>query len=220
MLSKSLERSDPTFQTMKMHANTPPADAVKVTEPFLPPKSVDRPVNRPAGTTNHTHIKRPLSGDPELTDQPSTDQTPATFQQLQGPCGAHTMQDNDMDLDSDAEPFYCVNTSYLMYNSLSGQRGPARQTSEKEVLCFHRPGRSNAVHSVYQPASGFDEGKFSDPDPDLTAADTDKALSEEQTYRETVRGSDPSRAGLIYQRWTMPHLLQMIFHSKHPNNSR
>ena len=42
--------------------------------------------------------------------------------------------------------FYCVNTSYPMDNSLSGRRRPARQTSEKDVLCFHRPGRSSAVH--------------------------------------------------------------------------
>ena len=34
-------------------------------------------------------------------------------------------------------PFYCVNTSYPMDNSLSGRRRPARQTSEKDVLCFH-----------------------------------------------------------------------------------
>ena len=43
--------------------------------------------------------------------------------------------------------FYCVNTSYPMDNSLSGRRRPARQTSEKDVLCFHRPGRSSTVHS-------------------------------------------------------------------------
>ena len=35
--------------------------------------------------------------------------------------------------------FYCVNTSYPMDNSLSGRRRPARQTSEKDVLCRHRP---------------------------------------------------------------------------------
>ena len=33
--------------------------------------------------------------------------------------------------------FYCVNTSYPMDNSLSGRRRPARQTPEKDVLCFH-----------------------------------------------------------------------------------
>ena len=43
--------------------------------------------------------------------------------------------------------FYCVNTSYPMDNSLSGRRGPACQTSEKDVLCFHRPDRSSTVHS-------------------------------------------------------------------------
>ena len=34
--------------------------------------------------------------------------------------------------------FYCVNTSYPMDNSLSGRRRPARQTSEKDVLCLHQ----------------------------------------------------------------------------------
>ena len=34
-----------------------------------------------------------------------------------------------------------------MDNSLSGRRGPARQTSEKDVLCLHRLGRPSAVHS-------------------------------------------------------------------------
>ena len=33
--------------------------------------------------------------------------------------------------------FYCVNTSYPMDNLLDRRR-PARQTSEKDVLCFHR----------------------------------------------------------------------------------
>ena len=36
---------------------------------------------------------------------------------------------------------------YPMDKCLSGRRGPARQTSEKDVLCLHRPSRSSAVHS-------------------------------------------------------------------------
>ena len=36
---------------------------------------------------------------------------------------------------------------YPMDNSLSGRRRPARQTSEKDVLCIHRPGRPSPVHS-------------------------------------------------------------------------
>ena len=43
--------------------------------------------------------------------------------------------------------FYCVNTSYPMDNSLSGRCGPARQMSEKDVLCLHRLGRPSGVHS-------------------------------------------------------------------------
>ena len=36
---------------------------------------------------------------------------------------------------------------YPMGHCLSGRRGPVRQTSEKDVLCFHRLGRSSTVHS-------------------------------------------------------------------------
>ena len=43
-LSKSMEKSDPTFQTLKMSAKSPPAGAVKVSELFIPPKPADRPV--------------------------------------------------------------------------------------------------------------------------------------------------------------------------------
>ena len=53
----------------------------------------------------------------------------------------------DSRLDCCKSLFYCVNTSYPMDNSLSGRRGPARQTSEKDVLCLHRLGRPSAVHS-------------------------------------------------------------------------
>ena len=42
---------------------------------------------------------------------------------------------------------YCMKTVHPMDNSLSGRRRPARQMSEKDVLCLHRPGRSSTVHS-------------------------------------------------------------------------
>ena len=56
-------------------------------------------------------------------------------------------KDNKKSHRSRKSDFYCVNTSYPMDNSLSGRRRPARQTSEKDVLCLHRLGRSSAVHS-------------------------------------------------------------------------
>ena len=43
--------------------------------------------------------------------------------------------------------FYCVNTSYPMDQCLSGRRGPAHQTSEKDVLCLHRLSWPSTVHS-------------------------------------------------------------------------
>ena len=43
--------------------------------------------------------------------------------------------------------------------------------------------------SIHQPARQVvEDGEFSDPDNDLPTAETDQALSEEQSYRETVRG--------------------------------
>ena len=36
---------------------------------------------------------------------------------------------------------------YPMDNSLSGRRRPARQTLEKDVLCFHRLAGPSTVHS-------------------------------------------------------------------------
>ena len=47
LVSKFLEKSEPTFQTVKMPAKTPPASAVKVTAPFISRKPADRPVDQP-----------------------------------------------------------------------------------------------------------------------------------------------------------------------------
>ena len=55
-LSKSLEGSEPTFQTVKMPTKAPPASAVKVTEPFFQPNSTDRPVVRPDLYTDQAHV--------------------------------------------------------------------------------------------------------------------------------------------------------------------
>ena len=48
-LSKSMEKSNPTFQTVKMPAKSPPAGAVKCSEPFILRKPADRPVDRHDG---------------------------------------------------------------------------------------------------------------------------------------------------------------------------
>ena len=40
-LSKSMEKSDPTFQTVEMPAKSPPVGAVKGSEPFILPKPAD-----------------------------------------------------------------------------------------------------------------------------------------------------------------------------------
>ena len=54
-LSKSMEKSDPTFQTVKMPAKSPPAGAVK--EPFILTKPADRPVNLPVMVTDQAGVE-------------------------------------------------------------------------------------------------------------------------------------------------------------------
>ena len=44
-LSKSMVKSDPTFQTVKMPEKSPPASAVKGSEPFILSKPADRSVD-------------------------------------------------------------------------------------------------------------------------------------------------------------------------------
>ena len=137
-----MEKSDPTFQTVKMPAKSPPAGAVKVAEPFIPPKPTDRPVDWPMFSTDQASIGA------QLTDHLSNDQTPVALSQLPGPSGLHPTQDTIMDIDSDSDS-----------------------------------------EPVNRPTCVFDEdGELSDPDHNITTTDTDQALSEEQTYRETVRG--------------------------------
>ena len=103
-LSKSMEKSDLTFQTLKVPAKSPPAGTVKVTEPFIPPKPADRPVM----ATNQARVEaqhdRPTTvSSHQPTDQPSTDQTPVVLSQFPGPSGLHSTQDTGMDLDSDSD---------------------------------------------------------------------------------------------------------------------
>ena len=151
-LSKSLEGSQPTFQTVKMPAKVPPASAVKVSEPFLPPQSVDRPASRPGLCTDQASV--PRSDRPQNTDihQPTnrtpSQHSPTRSHPVPGPSGLQSGQNTDIEMDTDSD--------------------------------------SDPVH----PPTGqiVEEGDFSDPDNDLPTAESDQALSEEQSYRETVRG--------------------------------
>ena len=60
-----------------MPVRTPLANAVKVTEPLVVPLLADRPIDRPAVSTNQTpgevQRDRPRTIELQLTNQPSTD---------------------------------------------------------------------------------------------------------------------------------------------------
>ena len=99
-----MEKSGQTFQTVMMPAKSPPAGAVKDSEPFILPKPADRPVMATDQAHVETQCDRPttvISHQP--TDQPSTDQTPVALSQFPGPSGLHTTKDTGMDLESDSD---------------------------------------------------------------------------------------------------------------------
>ena len=76
---------------MKKPAKSPPAGAVKVFEPFILPKSTDRPVlltDQAGVEAQHDGPSAVISHQP--TDQPSTDQTPVALSQFPGPSGLHS----------------------------------------------------------------------------------------------------------------------------------
>ena len=151
-VSKSLEGSHPTFQTIKMPTKTPPAGAVKGSEPFLQSQASDHTAGRPGLATDQTCVPkndRLQSSDiQQPTNRTLSDLSPTAPHQVPGPSGWQSGQnsDNDMDTDSDGD------------------------------LSHHQTG-----HII-------EDEEFSDPDNDIPNADTDQALSEEQSYRETVRG--------------------------------
>ena len=108
-LSKSLEGSQPTFQTVKMPAKAPPASAVKVSEPFLQPQSTDQPAGRPELCTDQAYVPkgdRPQSTDSHKpTNRTPSDHSPTVSRQVPGPFGLQSSQnsDNDMDTDTDSD---------------------------------------------------------------------------------------------------------------------
>ena len=98
-----MEKSDPT---LKMPAKSPP------TEPFIPPKPadppVDRLVDRPVMATGQALVEaqhdRPTTvSSHRPTDQPSNNQTPFALSQFPGLSGLHSTQDTGTDLDSDSD---------------------------------------------------------------------------------------------------------------------
>ena len=91
-----------------MPAKTPPASAVKVTEPFITPKPVYQPVVTTDQAHDAQHDRHRSVEFHQPANQPFTNQTPVVSHQFPGPSRLHTIQDTDMDLDSysDVDPVH------------------------------------------------------------------------------------------------------------------
>ena len=181
LLSKSLDQPEPTFQAPKVAPTHPPSvGAVKTSAPFMRP-STDQPASSDLPGTGHsTPQGQATSKLPQkcssTADFPSTDHCSSKRQ--------YTSKS------SQVQP----NTSQP--SDLSGTGSPAlHQVTSKSTSA---PAMDQSVSSMdtdsdsdlsdQPPVDIFvEEGKLSDQDPDM-ATDPDQTLSEDQTYRETLRG--------------------------------
>ena len=183
LLAKSLDQPEPTFQAPKVApTHPPPVGAVKSSAPFIRPPT-DQPTSSDLpGTGQSTPQGQVTSKSPPIvkqkrsstTDLPSTDHPSSKKQFTSKSSQSNTSRPSD----------------------LSGTGSPAlHQVTSKSTSA---PARDQSVSSMdtdsdsdlsdRPPVDLFvEEGELSDQDPDATTH-PDQTLSEDQTYRESLRG--------------------------------
>ena len=195
LLSKSLDQPEPTFQAPKVAPTHPsPVGAVKSSAPFMRP-STDQPASSDLpGTGQSTPQGQPTS---KLTpvvkqkrsstaDLPSTDHHCSKKQSTSKLLPVQPNTSRPSDLSGTGSPALHLVTS-------KSTSAPAKDQSVSSMNTD-----SDSDFSDRPPVNIFvEEGELSDQDPDATT-DPDQALSEDQTYRETLRGIRS------YMGWTHP----------------
>ena len=164
--------------------HTPAVGTVKSNDPFIRPTNQPHLATDQASTdlsgTDHTTSQRKLTNkSPGLdkTKQPSTSDLPGTTRTVSR---TQSTSKSSKDTPSTDRPSVLTGTDSPAFHQVSSKSSsaPARKQSTSDSEFFDRP-----------PVDIFvEEGELSDQDPDVTVADPDQTLSEEQTYKETMRG--------------------------------
>ena len=182
LLAKSIDQREPTFQAPKVAPTHPsPAGAVKSSAPFFRP-STDQPTNSDLSGTGHsTPQGQATSKSPQTSKQKRSSSTdlPGTDTKKQSTSKSLQIQPNTgrpSDLSGTGSPVVYQVTSKSTSAPARGQSDSSMDTDTDSDLS-DRP-----------PVDLFvEEGELSDSDQD-PSTDPDQTLSEEQTYRETLRG--------------------------------
>ena len=180
LIAKALDRQEPTFAPVKVTpTHTPPVGVVRSSDPFIRPthklpasdlSSTDHSPQRQAADKSHTSTMKKssdLHGDIQIGPKgQSTSKFPKDK--------SHT--DTQIYLEP-AHLFFRFPVNRLQYR-------PDDMTQPPWTLI-----PTDSEFSDRPPVDIFvEEGELSDQDPDATVANPDQTLSEDQNYRETMRG--------------------------------
>ena len=179
LLAKTMDK-EPTFSTVKVApTSSAPPGIAKSSEPFIRPSDAiphsDLAGNRSSPQSQATDKSHSSSADDKL---PSSD--------LHGVSQtAHRAQSTSKSLREKST------TSDLTGTDPPSHQVPSRSSATPAGL--HSPPAmdtdSDSDFSDQPPVDIFvEEGELSDQDPDAASADPDQVLSEDQNYRETMRG--------------------------------
>ena len=180
LLAKSLDKPEPAFTSVKVApAHSPPASSVISSKPFVRPSDAaqgsDSPVTDLASQRQVTDQSTEPDNLQQASDLPGFTQTASksTSKSLKGKASTDRLSD----LAGTESPV--------------SQQVPSRSSSApaRRLSTSSMDTNTDTDLSDRPPVDIFvEERELSDQEHDTTAADPDQTLSEEQNYRETMRG--------------------------------
>ena len=184
LLAKTSDK-EPTFSTVKVApTTTAPSGITKSTEPFIRPldtlQTSDLAGGRHSPQSQATDKSYSTSSDnklPSTSDLHGVSQTAPRAQSTSKSHKEKSATDRPSGL-AGTDPLSVQQVSSRSSSAPAGRQSPLSMDTDSESDFSDRP-----------PVDIFvEEGELSDQDPDAVITDPDQTLSEDQNYRETMRG--------------------------------
>ena len=182
LLAKSLDKPEPTFASVKVTpTHSPPVGVVKSSEPFIRPADRSQPSD--LSSTDHSPQRQStdksltLSSKKQTSDLPGVTQIARKSQSTSKLPKDKPLTGQSTDLPGTGSP------AHLQVSSKSTSAPAGRQSSASIDTDSDSDFSDQPAVDIF-----VEEGELSDPDQDAATNDPDQTLSEDQNYRETMRG--------------------------------
>ena len=182
LLAKSLDKPEPTFAPVKVTpTHSPPVGVVKSSEPFI--RLADRSQHSDLSSTDHSPQRQStdksltLSSKKQTSDLPGVTQIARKSQSTSKLPKDKPLTGQPTDLTGTGSP------AHLQVSSKSTSAPAGRQSSASMDTDSDSDFSDQPAVDIF-----VEEGELSDPDQDAATNDPDQILSEDQNYRETMRG--------------------------------